>query len=509
MEHPLAEAPTRLANVVERPLARAGADVLLLLLCTDAVALAVAAILVGPGSVVALVYGVGSLVVLVAGREYRHRLSLSVLEAAPRLVSRLALPLVAVSVTGMAFGAVPSAVLVQAPLSVAAVLCGRAITTRFIRRQRCHGRLVHPTVIVGAGSMGVKLSRVLSQYPEYGLRPVGIVDDVVPIDAPVPLLGPIANLRSMLSAHGVAHVIMAFSPKREEELVKVVRSTVLDEVEVYVVPRFFDVGLAPRGPDVESVGGIPLHRIRGSALRARSFPAKRMFDVVVSGLSLLVLSPLLAAIAVVVRLGSPGPVLFRQPRVGQDGRTIEMLKFRTLPHGYVDRKLNADSHEYSAIGWFLRRTSLDELPQLINVLRGDMTLVGPRPERGYLVEQFNHEVTGYEDRHRLPMGLTGLAQVHGLRGDSSIEERARFDNYYIENWSLWQDLIILIRTFGTVIRFGPDRKPTDAKRAAPVPSRPLPRVRPASPTTAARLHPARKGTPVAVAAGVHHSEPAR
>jgi lipopolysaccharide/colanic/teichoic acid biosynthesis glycosyltransferase len=168
---------------------------------------------------------------------------------------------------------------------------------------------------------------------------------------------------------------------------------------------------------------------------------------------LVVAAPLMAALAVAVRHTSPGPAIFRQRRIGQRNREFELLKFRTLPADYVDRQLNADPEDYQcSFGRLLRRTSLDELPQIVNVLRGDMTLVGPRPERGYLVDQFSGEVHGYADRHRLPMGLTGLAQVEGMRGNDSIEDRARFDNYYIENWSSWQDMVILLRTPGAVLR---------------------------------------------------------
>jgi exopolysaccharide biosynthesis polyprenyl glycosylphosphotransferase len=439
---------------VEGPPRRRRADVVPVLLCADIVALSVAGTLVGPGSTAVLAFGAASLVALIAGREYHHRLSLSALDAAPRVASRLAVALFAVAVGGFLLNEVPSVVLVQAPLSVAAVLVGRVISTGFIRRQRRRGRMVHPAVILGAGNMGVELASLLDQYPEYGLRPVGIVDDVAPVAAPVPLLGPISELRNILSSQGIAHVVMAFSPTRGHHLVKVVRSTVLDDVEVYVMPRFFDVGLAQRGSDVECVGGIPLHRVRGSALRSHSFPAKRMFDVAVSGIVLLALAPLLAAMAIAVRMSSPGPILFHQQRVGQNGRFFEMLKFRTMRvNDDADFTWSvSDDDRLTGVGRILRRLSLDELPQLLNIVVGEMSLVGPRPERPFFVDQFVTGVKGYDERHRLPVGLTGLAQVHGLRGDTSIEQRVRLDNYYIEHWSPWRDLMILCATFGEVLR---------------------------------------------------------
>jgi lipopolysaccharide/colanic/teichoic acid biosynthesis glycosyltransferase len=181
--------------------------------------------------------------------------------------------------------------------------------------------------------------------------------------------------------------------------------------------------------------------------------AKRAFDASVAAGVLLLASPLYALIALVVKLTSPGPAHFHQRRVGQRGVIIELLKFRSM-------RINPDSDTewqpaddlVTRIGRVLRRTGLDELPQLWNILRGDMSLVGPRPERPFFVELFKDEIPRYDDRHRVPVGLTGLAQVHGLRGDTSIDERAQLDNQYIESWSLGRDVAILLQTVFAVIR---------------------------------------------------------
>jgi lipopolysaccharide/colanic/teichoic acid biosynthesis glycosyltransferase len=186
----------------------------------------------------------------------------------------------------------------------------------------------------------------------------------------------------------------------------------------------------------------------------RAWPAKRVFDVLVAGTVLLLLSPLLAILAIGVKLDSPGPILFRQQRVGQYGRTFELLKFRSL-------RVNSDSDvrwsvvgddRQTRLGAWMRRFSVDELPQLWNVVRGDMSLIGPRPERPHFVEEFSDAVAGYEDRHRLPVGLTGWAQINGLRGDTSIDDRAKYDNHYIDHWSLLRDLTILVATVSAVLR---------------------------------------------------------
>jgi exopolysaccharide biosynthesis polyprenyl glycosylphosphotransferase len=194
---------------------------------------------------------------------------------------------------------------------------------------------------------------------------------------------------------------------------------------------------------------------------------KRVFDLVVAAMTLALVGPLFLAIAVLVRLSSRGPVLFRQVRIGQNGRIFELLKFRSMT-------VNDDSdttwsvrndHRVTRVGAFLRKSSLDELPQLLNVLKGDMSLVGPRPERPHFNGEFTVTVPTYVDRLRVPTGITGWAQVHGLRGDTSIAERTKFDNFYIEHWSLSLDVVIMLRTVTAVLKevLGP----ASATRAAP------------------------------------------
>jgi exopolysaccharide biosynthesis polyprenyl glycosylphosphotransferase len=194
--------------------------------------------------------------------------------------------------------------------------------------------------------------------------------------------------------------------------------------------------------------------VRRAALQLAAWRVKRVVDVTLASAALVALSPVLAVLALAVRLSSPGPVLFRQRRTGQGGREIDVLKFRTLRvNGDADVTWSVDDDpRQTGVGRWLRRLSLDELPQLWNVLRGDMSIVGPRPERPFYVDRFRTTVAGYDHRHRLPVGLTGLAQVHGLRGDTSIAERARFDNFYIEHWSPWLDVRIMLRTVTAVAR---------------------------------------------------------
>ena len=181
---------------------------------------------------------------------------------------------------------------------------------------------------------------------------------------------------------------------------------------------------------------------------------KRLIDLVVAAFCLVVFAPVMLVCATLVALSSPGPILFRQTRVGWNGSEFEILKFRTMTvndDSDVTWTVENDTR-VTSVGRILRASHLDELPQLVNVVRGEMSLVGPRPERPYFVDQFGEEVQGYRDRHRVKTGITGWSQVNGLVGDSSIEERARRDNWYIEHWTVWADILIVVRTFTTMLK---------------------------------------------------------
>ncbi len=408
-----------------------------------------------------------SLVLLAAGGAYRPRITLAALDQVPYLVPRLGCAFLLAAPVALV-GEWGPALVVHALSGVPAFVTGRSIGyagLRWARRRRLIGEVA---LVVGGGRLAMELLDTLEDHPEYGLHPIGFVDDGPQLDDRAPL-GGMTDVDTLLDAHGVRRVIVAYGPTREAELVGLVRSAAMRDVEVCVVPRFFDVGMTSSGPDVDDVWGIPLHRVRRAAPRRGGWRVKRVLDVVVAGGLLAVISPLLAVLALAVRVSSPGPVLFRQIRTGRFGEDFAVLKFRTLrvPAAEQDvagqratrstrstmhaRRMDVERRQ-TPIGSFLRRTSLDELPQLWNILRGDMSLVGPRPEeRGYAA-QFADSVDGYRDRHRLAVGLTGWAQVHGLRGDTSIQERARFDNRYIEHWSLWRDTVILVRTVAAVNR---------------------------------------------------------
>jgi exopolysaccharide biosynthesis polyprenyl glycosylphosphotransferase len=430
------------------------------LLLGDVLAFAAATAITAPGSRFHLFVLLAYLVVFQTAGLYRSRLTLSLLDDLPYIFAAsivgFALKLALISL----FPSVdrPPRQVVHALVLLAAVLLVRRVAYTVVRRARSRGRVRHRTLIIGAGQVGVRVAETLLERRDYGLDPVGFVDceapDAEPALLPAPFLGTYDELGRVIRQNAVRDVIVAFGAVDEEDLVDILRTCDRLDVEVFFVPRLFELHNVNRYTD--EIWGIPLVRTRRAAFRSPWWKVKRLIDVAVSAVALVVIAPVLLVCAVAVRLeGGPG-ILFRQQRVGLDGRPFDVLKLRSLkPVDQTESQTNWNiQHDdrLGPVGRFIRATSLDELPQLWNILRGDMSLVGPRPERPYFVEQFAEHIPRYTARHRVPAGLTGWAQAHGLRGDTSIEDRARFDNYYIENWSPWLDMKIVLRTVGQVIR---------------------------------------------------------
>ncbi|GFJ87242.1 sugar transferase [Phytohabitans rumicis] len=408
----------------------------------------------------ATLLGTGLTVLAVAAAGlYRQRLHLSALDDVPRLLlsagavtalaAWLALPALMVP---PALAALPA---LLPALVVAATMAARATTYRrlYRRRRRVAGERA---IILGSGDLAIGLAEVLGADRAYGITPIGLVGPptLTATALPVPLLGPTGELARIATDHRPDSVIVAFPSAPDAELVGLVRRWRRHGIGVYVVPRLFELSV-PAGR-AEQVHGIPLERIRPEPMRHVRAAAKRTIDVVGAAIGLALASPVLAACALAVRLESGhAGVLFRQQRVGRDGKPFTMLKFRSMTpssdrESQVRWSIDHDDR-VGPVGRILRSTSLDELPQLVNVLRGEMSLVGPRPERPFFAEQFARTYGGYADRHRVPVGMTGWAQIHGLRGDTSIAHRVRLDNHYIENWSIGLDIKIMIRTVGWML----------------------------------------------------------
>ena len=395
-------------------------------------------------------FPVASVVLLASCGHYEARIAPSVAHELRSLVACATAPLIVLALvrtTSIAF-------IVEAAVGAAlAVPILHSLSYRAVRAMRSRGLLAERTLIVGAGQVGVTLSSTLERHPEYGLRPVGFLDDVDDEGLPLPLFGGVELLEMVLSEERIDRVVVAFGATREAEMLETIRACEDASVDIHVLPRFFELGVAVDGKDVDDVWGIPLVRLRRSLGSRCSRVAKRTVDVSLASLGLALSAPVYGLLAMAVKVSSPGPVYFRQKRVGQHGVLVDVLKFRTMEvHDGTDVEWTAEGDHVTKLGRLMRRLSLDELPQLWSIIRGDMSLVGPRPERPFFVEHFKSQVPHYDARHRVPVGLTGLAQVRGLRGDTSIDERARFDNRYIESWSLWRDLVIIFLTVFAVLR---------------------------------------------------------
>ncbi len=431
---------------------RNGAGVLMFVM--DVVAIAVVTAIARAWSLPVLVFAVVLLIVFYGKSMYRSRAALSVLDDFPGIFGGAAI--------AAAFGFAIALDVVDT-LSVKTVLIflsyvlalslGRLVAYFLIHRLRRRGILQRRVVIVGTGVVAEQLALAANNTPEGGFLVVGFVDEESSgHESPPVVLGPIVGrpdqINQIIIDERIDHVIVAYSAVREADLVTMIRTADHRSCEISMVERFFEV--TARGQGDDEVSGIPLVLLRRRAYRTLQWRVKRLIDIAVSAAALIVLSPLLLTIALISRIKDGPGVIFRQERISLDGDPFEIMKFRSLrPANEAESatKWNVKNDDrMSGFGRFIRKTSIDELPQLINILKGDMSLVGPRPERPHFVEEFGSQYRNYDDRHRVPSGLTGWAQVNGLRGDTSIEERARYDNYYIQNWSLWLDIKIMLRT---------------------------------------------------------------
>jgi exopolysaccharide biosynthesis polyprenyl glycosylphosphotransferase len=345
------------------------------------------------------------------------------------------------------------------------LLAGRVVLTWGELQARRRGESVRPTLVVGAGKVGRLTARRLLEHPELGLKPVGYLDKepLAPdADDRLPVLGASWDLDRVVREHGVRHVVLSFSTAPQSVLLDVMRRCQELGVEVSMVPRFYEKVVGHIG--VEYLGGLPLITAQPTNPRSWQFAVKYAADRLVAAFLLVLVAPVMVAAMLGVWTTMGRPIFFRQPRAGRDGRVFEILKLRSmrepcpddetaleLPPGTAPGGVEGQDRR-TRLGAFLRRTSIDELPQLWNVLRGEMSLVGPRPERPEYVERFSEQVYRYGERHRVKAGISGWAQVHGLRGKTSLADRVEWDNYYIENWSLWLDVKILLLTLLAVVR---------------------------------------------------------
>jgi exopolysaccharide biosynthesis polyprenyl glycosylphosphotransferase len=334
---------------------------------------------------------------------------------------------------------------------------GREAHQSAVRFMREHGYERVNLMILGTGKVAREIAKKIKAQPELGYNIVGVVnirDDRKGNMLGVPIVGSYPELPLLIDAYGVEQVIIALQDVQRQEMVELINLCQRGRVDIKIYPDMF--AYMAGDLNVDDLGGTPLLTVRDIALRGWKLSLKRALDIVGSGVGLVLLSPWMLLTAFLVRLESPGSVFYTQERMGLDGRPFQMIKFRSMrqdaestgPGWTVE-----NDPRRTRTGTFMRKTNWDEIPQLINVILGEMSLVGPRPERPVYVQQFRESIPRYMERHREKAGMTGWAQVNGLRGDTSITERTAYDLWYVENWSLWLDIKIIIRTvWQTILR---------------------------------------------------------
>lgn len=333
-------------------------------------------------------------------------------------------------------------------LAVSSVRLGFRTIFNELRRRGVNLKTI---LVVGAGTLGKRVVETIELHRELGFTVTGLLtrrpEKVGSRILNVPVVGLFADLAKVLDEKPVDQVILALPLEEQGQMRELMEVLALRTIDVKVVPDLFSYVTLRGG--LEEFGGLPIISLQGAPMEGWNRIAKRVFDILVSSLALLFLAPWMAVLAILVKLTSRGPVLFAQERMGIDGQLFHMYKFRTMK---VDAEKEGAQFategdpRRTPIGTFLRRTSLDEVPQFWNVFAGDMSLVGPRPERPVFIEEFKKQIPRYHLRHMVKSGITGWAQINGLRGNTSIKDRIDYDLYYIENWSLMFDLKILVRT---------------------------------------------------------------
>ncbi|WP_151733835.1 undecaprenyl-phosphate glucose phosphotransferase [Paenibacillus tengchongensis] len=338
--------------------------------------------------------------------------------------------------------------------NVLSIMLYRYVLKKMLKSLRQKGYNRQFVLIIGAGTLGKRFYNNLVQYPELGYETIGFLDDYhtwdgIEAERYKPVLGKVDELEGMLEMLPVDEVILALPLDAHSKYPGIIAACEKAGVRTLIIPDFFDY--LPARPYFDNFAGMPMINVRDIPLdMTGNKAAKRAFDIIFSLFAIIMMSPVMLLVALGVRLTSPGPIIFKQERVGLNRRNFMMYKFRSMrmqQEGVEDTGWSTPQDpRRTRFGSFIRRTSLDELPQFFNVLFGQMSVVGPRPERPYYVQQFREEIPKYMVKHHVRPGITGWAQSNGLRGDTSIEERIKHDIFYIENWSLLFDIRIIVKT---------------------------------------------------------------
>lgn len=347
-------------------------------------------------------------------------------------------------------------------ISIALITLGREVHRRLWHYLRMRGLGRDRVMVVGGGEPAQAIIQKIQWSPYLGYDLVGVVSDDEDRHefAGVSVLGYISELTTIIESNEVDEVIIALPEgSHRQDIIRIVNMCHRGTIALKIFPDVFEFITA--GVSIDDLGGIPLLNVRDIQLSGWKRSLKRVLDIFGASVGMVMISPLMMIFALLIRLESPGPIFYCQERMGLDGRPFQMVKFRSMRQdaekdgpGWTVK----DDPRRTKLGTWLRSHDVDEIPQLINVFLGDMSLVGPRPERPVYVEKFRRSIPRYMDRHREKAGMTGWAQVNGLRGNTSIAERTKYDLWYIENWSIWLDIKIIVRTLVGVVLGSSDRR---------------------------------------------------
>lgn len=328
----------------------------------------------------------------------------------------------------------------------------RAIFRKLLKFLRKKGYNLRNVLIVGAGKLGQDLVRRIYEHPEFGLKIIGFLtrdeEKIGKKIEGIEVIGKYEDIQKILSEMDIDQVFIALPYDAHERIETILKLIGDNPVDIKVVPDLYQ--FATLATSVEELDGLPILNLQDSPMYGWNLVLKRGMDIVISIIALLVLSPLMLFIAIAIKLTSKGPVFYTQERMGMDGKLFKIIKFRTMKENAEEDTgpvwAKPDDNRRTKIGVFLRKTSLDELPQFFNVLKGDMSIVGPRPERPIFINEFRQKIPNYMLRHKVKAGITGWAQVNGWRGNTSLEKRIEHDLYYINNWSIGFDFKIILKT---------------------------------------------------------------
>lgn len=347
-----------------------------------------------------------------------------------------------ITVMGMAIAALLISIERMILVSVEGALLGRGIGT---------SRLL----VVGTGSGFKNIAEKMTANPHKGYELIGYIEENPGKTLrDIPLLGTIDEMEQILVVQNIDVVVLVLDASHHADVQDIVDLCDKRNVDCYLSPDTVGLIVGPR--EYQDICGVPLIMVKGLRIKGVNAFVKRLSDIIFTLIIMIFMLPVITVIAILVRLDSPGPIFYMQKRVGMDGKIFWMFKFRSMKTeaeaGNGPAWSMTEDPRVTRLGYYLRKFSIDEIPQLFNVIKGDMSLVGPRPERPYFVEQFEKGVPRYMERHKVKSGMTGWAQANGLRGDTSITERVQYDLYYIENWSLWFDIKIIILTIVDILR---------------------------------------------------------